>query len=169
MMGSKCRLLHKAACLVSQVAVVIGDFCYLGLLICSIGCTRHHLTAAAARGYVLQEVLCRGRKAHFNLFGQELRPRAASAELCWPKEPDTTGKHEGQHSLPIRHLTTLTPPRTAPRASVAPVSLCHATLRQERGLLLLSSIHFKSLPADSQAQLIPVLSLVLSSFPRLPW
>ena len=155
-MGSKCSLLHKAGCLVSQVAVVIGDFCYSGLLIYSIGYTWQHLTAAAAQGYVLQEVLCRGRKAHCNLFGQELRPGAAGAELRWQKEPGTTGEQEGQHCLHVRHLTTLAPPRTAPRASVAPVSPCHTTLRQERSLLLLSTIHFKSLPADCQAQLTPV-------------
>lgn len=88
--------------------------------------------------------------------------------MRWQKEPGTTGECEGQHCLHAWHLTTLTPPRTAPRASVAPVSPCHTTLRQERGLLLLSSIHFKSLPADSEVQLTlvcltcPLLSLPTS-------
>lgn len=141
MTGSKCSLLHKAGCLVSQVPGVIGDFCYSGLLIYSIGYTWQHLTAVAALGYVLQEVLCRS-KAHCNLFVHELRPGAAGPELHWQKEPGTTGERDGQHCPHIQHLTTLPPPRTAPRASVAPVSPPHTTLRQESGLSLLSTVHF---------------------------
>jgi len=81
--GSKCNLLLKAGCLVSQTAVVTGDFCYSGLFIYGIGYTRQHPTATAAQGQVLQEVLGRRRRAHRNLFVEELRPGAAGTELPW--------------------------------------------------------------------------------------
>lgn len=102
---------------------------------------------------------CRGRKAQGNL-----RSGASGAELCWQKEPGTTGEVR----ISAAACSALKHPCSSlcsSRAPAAPSSPCHGTLRQARGLLLLPMIHFKSPPADpSSAHSFSHLSSALSPF-----
>lgn len=113
----------------------------------------------AAQGYVLQEV-CRGRKAH-----GKLSPGAAVAELCWQKESGTTGEVRSSSTAAhpaLKHSCSPTCNSRAPAGAPCP---CHSTLRQARGLLLLSLIHFKRPPADPGSALSSShLSSALSPF-----
>lgn len=157
-MESKCSLLPKADWLVGQAAVIRGC-AYSDLLIYNVGYTWQHLTSQQHREMFCRR-FCKGRKAHGNL-----SPGAAGAELCWQKEPGTTGEVRSCTAAcpALKHSCSSTCSSRAP-AAAAP-SPCHSTLRQARGLLLLSVIHFKCSPADPGSALsFPHLSSALSPF-----
>lgn len=159
-MGSKCSLLPKAGWLVGQAAVIRGC-AYSDLLIYNVGYTWQHLTAQQHREMFCRR-FCKGRKAHGNL-----SPGAAGAELCWQKEPGTTGEVRSCTAAcpALKHSCSSTCSSRAP-AAAAP-SPCHSTLRQARGLLLLSVIHFKCSPADPGSALSSHLSFLWCSAPLL--
>lgn len=89
------------------------------------------------------------KKAHCNLFGQELRTGAADTGLCWQKEPGTSIEREGQQYSYGQHQTPLASPCATARAPAAPVSPWPTTRDRDAG---------------SAALNLTLLTLRLSSF-----
>lgn len=139
MIGSKSSLLPKAGCWFIKslwLEETAGIQVYWSIALGTHGSVsqpRLHRDTNFRR--YLQE-----KKAHCNLFGQELRTGAADAGLCWQKEPGTSIEREGQQYSYGQHQTPLASPRATARGPAAPVSPWPTTRDRDAGSAALNLI-----------------------------